>query len=220
MYTLRRSTSDTSVITSPIAPRRSERLLLLRTKSQETGTTASPSEGKATKEGSTSKAVVTHHCGDSSKVTVKSKKAEDEGTTSSTRKTRDKQTSSKRSAKKSLSESDLTPKQLKRRRVVSPEDKQDLLKDKIQRPSRTTGPTSANQSLSGTKKDKSVSEPLLTSPKGKASGNSEDKGKKATSRENKISRKNKSTGTSTSTVTTRQLRKLKGRNITEMSSDE
>jgi len=194
------------VAVSPIAPRRSERLLALRAKNREI------SEGKVTKEGSGELG------GESSKTVVKGKKAEGDTTTD---KIRDKQTSSKRSTKKSLSESDLTPKQQKRRRVGSGEDKQDLSKHKIQRSSSKTGTTTANQSLSTSKKDKSVSEPLLTSPKGKASG-SQDKGKKTTSKESKTSRKGKSsTGASTRSITTRQLRKLKGRDQpTEMSSDE
>lgn len=193
---------------SPIAPRRSERLLALRTKNKEI------SENKAAKEGSSSHQFE----GESSKTVVKDRKTEHDTINSATGKIRDKQTSSsKRSTKNSLSESDLAPKQQKRRRVG---DKQILSKDKIQRTSSRTA-TSANQSLSGSKKDKSVSEPLLTSPKGKASS-SQDKGKKTSFKESKTLRKGKSsTGASTSGVTTRQLRKLKGRDQpTEMSSDE
>ena len=214
VYARYRSASDTSVVpTSPIAPRRSERLLALRAKSKETSTT-SLSDSKATKEGIGGK-------GESSKTVVKGKRAEDNSTTT---KLHDKQTTSKRATKKSQSESDLTPKQQKRRRVGSPEDKQDLSKDKIQRTSssRVTGTTSANLLQNSSKKVKtSVSEPLLTSPKGKVSGG-QDKGKKTTTKENKTLRKGKSsTGASTSGVTTRQLRKLRGRNLTaEMSSDE
>lgn len=202
---------------SPIALRRSERLLALRNKSKDTSTT-SLSENKAAKEGISSK-------GESSKTTVKDKKVDDKNTNTVTGKIQDKQTLSKRLAKKSQSESDLTPKQQKRRRTGSLEDKQDLSKPKIQRTSsRTTGATSANQLLTTSKKAKSsVSEPLLTSPKGKVSS-SQDKGKKITtvSKESKTLRKRTSSaGPSTSGVTTRQLRKLKGRNLTaEMSSDE
>ena len=202
-----RSASDTSVVTtSPIAPRRSERLLALRTKSKET---SSQSDSKTDKEDIGGK-------GESSKTVVKGKKAEENSTTN---KVQDKPTSSKRVTKKSQSESDLTPKQPKRRRTGSSEDKQDLSRDKIQG-SRVTGTTSVYQLQSSSKRAKSsVSEPLLTSPKGKASGG-QDKGKKITTKENK--RKGKSsTGASTSGVTTRQLRKLRGRNLTaEMSSDE
>lgn len=205
---------------SPIAPRRSERLLALRAKSKETSAT-NLSESKPTKEGPGGKGVG-HQCGESSKTTVKGKKAGEESANNGTGKIQEKQTSSKRSTKKSQSESDLTPRQQKRRRTGSPEDKQNLPKDKIQK-TRATGTTSANQLQSGSKKAKSsVSEPLLTSPKGRISGG-QDKGKKTTSsKESKTSRKGKlSTGVSTSGITTRQLRKLKGRNLpAEMSSDE
>ena len=218
--TLYRSASDSSVVIgSPIAPRRSERLLALR-KSKE-ASTISLSESKPAIKESTGGKETNHQFGESSKTTVKDNKADK--TTNST--TYDKQTSSKRSTKKSQSESDLVPKQRKRRRAGSPEeDKPNLPKDKIQRTSsRTTGVTSANLIQSGSKRAKSsASEPLLTSPKGKSSGG-QDKGKKTTgsSREGKTRKGKSSAGTSTSGVTTRQLRKLKGRNLkAEMSSDE
>ena len=213
MYARYRSASDISVVTtSPIAPRRSERLLALRAKSKEK-ITVSLSDSKAVKEGIGGK-------GESNKTIVKGKKVDDNNTTT---KVHDKQTTSKRITKKSQSEGDLTPKQQKRRRTGSPEDKRDLSKDKIQRSSslRVTGTTSDNQLQSNSKKAKtSANEPLLTSPKGKVSGG-QNKGKKATSsKENKTLHKGKSS-TGVSGVTTRQLRKLKGRNLTaEMSSDE
>ena len=218
--TLYRSASDSSVVIgSPIAPRRSERLLALR-KSKE-ASTISLSESKPAIKESTGGKETNHQFGESSKTTVKDNKADK--ITNST--TYDKQTSSKRSTKKSQSESDLVPKQRKRRRAGSPEeDKPNLPKDKIQRTSsRTTGVTSANLIQSGSKRAKSSAiEPLLTSPKGKSSGG-QDKGKKTTgsSREGKTRKGKSSAGTSTSGVTTRQLRKLKGRNLkAEMSSDE
>ena len=219
--TFYRSASDTSVVTaSPIAPRRSERLLALK-KSKE-ASAVSLSESKAAIKEATGGKGVSHQFGESSKTTAKGKKIDNDGTNNTTGKTHDKQTTSKRSStKKSQSESDLTPKR-KRRRTVSPEE--DKPSDKTQRTSsRTTGVTSANQLQSSSKKAKtSASEPLLTLPKGKTSGG-QDKGKRtSSSRESKTSRKGKSSaGTSTSGVTTRQLRKLKGRNLTaEMSSDE
>ena len=217
---LYRSASDTSVVTaSPIAPRRSERLLALK-KSKEASAVSLSESKPAIKEGTGGKGVC-YQFGESSKTTVKSKKVYKETTNNTTGKTHDKQTTSKRLTKKSQSESDLVPKR-KRRRTVSPEE--DKPNDKTQKTSRTTGVTSANQLQSSSKKAKaSASEPLLTSPKGKTSGG-QDKGKRTTSssRESKTSRKGKSSaGTSTSGVTTRQLRKLKGRNLTaEMSSDE
>ena len=201
MYARHRSVSDTSVVTaSPIAPRRSERLLALRTKSKDTNTAIL----KAAKE---------EEIGESSKTPVKGKKVDSNSTTA---KVHDKQLTPKRTAKKSQSDSDLTPRQAKRRRTGSPEDKQDLPKDKIQRTSSRT--TAANQLQSSSKKAKSsVSEPLLTSPKGKTFGG-QDKGKKTSSyKESKPLRKGKSSASS-SGVRTRQLRKLKGR--ANMSSDE
>ena len=222
--TLYRSASDSSVVIgSPIAPRRSERLLALR-KNKE-ASTISLSESKPANKESTGGKETNHQFGESSKTTtVKDNKADSKSTNSTTY---DKQTSSKRSTKKSQSESDLVPKQRKRRRAGSPEeDKPNLPKDKIQRTSsRTTGVTSANLIQSGSKRAKSsASEPLLTSPKGKSFGG-QDKGKKTTSssRESKTRKGKSSAGTSTSGsgVTTRQLRKLKGRNLkAEMSSDE
>ena len=200
MHARHRSASDTSVVTaSPIAPRRSERLLALRIKSKE----ASTATLKATKE---------EDKGECSKIPVKDKKVDD----STTVKVLDKQATLKRATKKSQSDSDLVPRQLKRRRTGSPEDKQDLPKDKIQRTS--SRGTVVNQLQSSLKKAKSsVSEPLLTSPKGKTSGG-QDKGKKTSShKESKPLRKGKSS-VSSSGVRTRQLRKLKGR--ANMSSDE
>lgn len=204
MHALYRSASDTGVVGGdPIAPRRSERLLALKIKKEEAS--------KADRE-----------FGESSNSTVKSNKF-DNSKQNKTDKLYEKQTSYRR-LKKSQSESDLIPKPQKRRRAVSPEDKQNLSKDKIPRTStRVTATSSANQQQSNSKRPKSsVSEPLLTSPKGKASGGQDKAKKTSSSKESKTSHKGKSARTSTSGVTTRQLRKLKGRNLatTEMSSDE
>lgn len=203
-----RSVSDTAVVApncpnSPIQPRRSERLLALRNKAKEVSSSPQnkTTSSKPSKEVNNSKG---SRFGESSKDSTSS-----EDTDFSPKK----QTSGKRVAKKSSSESDLAPKR-KRQRAGSPEVKQDLLKVTIQRGTASKSfSTSTKQVLSNSKKDKGNTEPTVSPAKEQTSS------QKDKARDSKPSHKGK--GASARAVATRQLRKIKGRNISaEMSSDE
>ncbi|XP_065888621.1 E3 ubiquitin-protein ligase TRIP12-like isoform X2 [Dysidea avara] len=205
----KRSVSDTAVVasncpTSPIQPRRSERLLALKNKAKEVGSSpqSKTTSSKPSKEVNNSKG---NHLGESSKESSKI----DETDTGPK-----KQSPGKRIAKKSSSESDLAPKR-KKHRAGSPEVKQDLLKITIQRGTSKSASASTKQALTCSKKDKGSSEPTTPSTKEQTTSHKE----RIKDKTSKTSHKGK--GTSTCAVGPRQLRKLKGRNLpAEMSSDE
>jgi len=204
-----RSVSDTAVVaancpTSPIQPRRSERLLALRNKAKKVNSSPQSkiTSSKSFKEVNNSTG---NHLGESSKDHTKTEEA-DIGPK--------KQSPGKRLAKKSSSESDLAPKR-KRQRAGSPEVKQDLLKVTIQRGTSKSASTSTKQPPTGPKKDKGNSELTISSPEQQTFSH---KGK-LKDKTSKPSHKGK--GAPSRAVGTRQLRKLKSRNLpAEMSSDE
>ena len=205
-----RSVSDTAVVaancpTSPIQPRRSERLLALRNKAKEVNSSPQSkiTSSKSSKEVNNSTG---NHLGENSKDNTKTEET-DIGP-------KKQQSPGKRLAKKSSSESDLAPKR-KRQRAGSPEVKQDLLKVTIQRGTSKSASTNTKLSPTGPKKDKGNSEPTISSPEQQTfshKGRLKDK-------TSKPSHKGKSAPSRA--VGTRQLRKLKSRNLpAEMSSDE